>query len=264
MARIKNNSDYNNPFAVRLRELIEEKDVKHREVAEHIGVTRQTVGQYADGTTLPTLDKLLKMADYFNVPLDYMAGTGKVKSKNSDITAACDYLGLSEKAVAAIKAEVDRLARFDSIIYDRIPDDNIDILEGFLCNTGTPLQTIVGIISDIRLSRGVTKVLSYGPLERYKDSGVAYSMAHSRLKIEEFNANNKLFALCNIAADKATCLLTAQELAKLENANTVEDVYKISKELSYYPLNAEIDFYYSALLEKAVLEEKELYSQSEV
>lgn len=265
MARVKNNSDYNNPFAVRLRELIEEKDVKHREVAENIGVTRQTVGQYADGTTLPTLDKLLKMADYFDVPLDYMAGTGKVKSKNSDITAACDYLGLSEKAVAAMKAEIDLIIAREVVLGERNPSEALDTLECFLCETDRPLQHIVFIIDKVRLCKDIIKFLSYGPLEKYKDSFVAQVMARDRLKIEEFSANNDFFISCDFAAEKLPSLLTSQELTKLENANTVEDVYKISKELSYFPLNAEIDFYYSALLEKAILEERnKLNSQSEV
>ena len=113
MARVKNNCDYNNPFAVRLRGLIEEKGVKHREVAENIGVTRQTIGQYADGTTLPTLDKLLKMAEYFNVPLDYIAGTGHTKSNNADIAAACDYLGINEKAATGLKANIDKIKMYE-------------------------------------------------------------------------------------------------------------------------------------------------------
>lgn len=264
MARIKNNSDYNNPFAVRLRELIEEKNVKHREVAENIGVTRQTVGQYADGTTLPTLDKLLKMADYFNVPLDYMAGTGKVKSKNSDITAACDYLGLSEKAVAAIKSEIDLIIAREVVLGERNHSEALDTLESFLCETDRPLQNVVGIIDRVRLCKDIVKLFSYGPLEKYKDSFVAQTLAGNRLKIEEFSANNDFFEAFDFVSEKLPSLLTTQELAKLENANTVEDVYKISKELSYYPLKAEIDFFYSALLEKAILEERnELNSQSE-
>lgn len=256
MARVKNNCDYNNPFAVRLRELIDEKGVKHREVAENIGVTRQTVGQYADGTTLPTLDKLLKMAEYFDVPLDYIAGTGKAKSKNADIAAVCDYLGLNEKAILSMKKEIDLIIAHEVVLGERDASDALKTLECFLCNSDRPLQTIVRIIEDIRLCNDTKTFLSCDFLERYKDSSVAQSMAADRLKIEEFNASRILFELCNVTADKLPCLLTSQELSVLEKSNTVAEVYNQSKTLSYYPLQAEIEFYYSALLEKAILEEK--------
>ena len=91
--------DYNSVFSRRLRSLIEEKNISKQKLADEIGVSRQAISQYCDGSTVPNADKLLKIAEYFNVSLDYLVGKTEAKTDNKDVKFICDYTGLNEKAI---------------------------------------------------------------------------------------------------------------------------------------------------------------------
>ena len=91
---------YNAPFPTNLRTLLDERKSTITALARELGITRQAVSQYADGTGQPNADKLKRIADYFNVSTDWLLGrAGGVKSLNADISAVGKYTGLSEAAI---------------------------------------------------------------------------------------------------------------------------------------------------------------------
>lgn len=65
-----------NPFAIRLRFLMRKQNTKQTELSELLGVTRQSIGKYADGSSLPPVDKIIELANYYNVSTDYILGVG--------------------------------------------------------------------------------------------------------------------------------------------------------------------------------------------
>lgn len=93
---------YNEIMPKRIRELIAEKKVTQNAIATEIGVTRQAISQYCDGSTIPNADKLLKLSQYFNVSADYLLGETDAKTNDKDIQAICDYTGLNEKVITAL------------------------------------------------------------------------------------------------------------------------------------------------------------------
>ena len=91
---------YNAPFPTNLRTLLDEKKSTITALARELGITRQAVSQYADGTGQPNADKLKRIADYFNVSTDWLLGrAGGVKSLDADVSAVGQYTGLSEDAI---------------------------------------------------------------------------------------------------------------------------------------------------------------------
>ena len=111
--------DYDSVFSSRLRSLIEEKNISKQKLADEIGVSRQAISQYCDGSTVPNADKLLKIAEYFNVSLDYLVGNTESKTPiNTDegqlIRSICDYTGLSEKAVKTLNGKSGTLGELRS------------------------------------------------------------------------------------------------------------------------------------------------------
>ena len=90
---------YESLFSTRLRELIDNKGVSKQTISAEIGVSRQAISQYCDGSTVPNADKLLKIADYFGVSLDYLVGRTDTPTTDRALRAVCDYTGLSEKAI---------------------------------------------------------------------------------------------------------------------------------------------------------------------
>lgn len=101
MARNKKPDDsYNAPFPSALRGLLNDRKETQGDIAAVTGKTRQTVSQYYNGISEPSYDTLVKIADHFDVSLDYLLGrTGEPHRKPS----AVDELCLSPKAVENIK-----------------------------------------------------------------------------------------------------------------------------------------------------------------
>ncbi|NLI59583.1 MAG: helix-turn-helix transcriptional regulator [Clostridium sp.] len=58
----------------KLKELRKEKGVTQNEVAKLLGVDRSTYGKYETGDSTPDADKLMWLAEYFNVSVDYLLG----------------------------------------------------------------------------------------------------------------------------------------------------------------------------------------------
>ena len=58
----------------RLRDLREDKDMNQTQIADILGIKQTVYSRYERGfQTIPT-EHLIKLADYYNVSLDYIAG----------------------------------------------------------------------------------------------------------------------------------------------------------------------------------------------
>jgi len=105
MAKVRKGDHYYSDFAVRLREQMDaEPKTRQTELAAKIGVSRQTVSQYADGSTQPSPDTLLLIAKYFKVSTDYLVGRVAEPTQNVELQQVCEYTGLTEGAVKTLKS----------------------------------------------------------------------------------------------------------------------------------------------------------------
>lgn len=59
---------------MRLKELRKQKKVNQTEIAKYLNTTQVTYGRYELETCEPTIETLTKLADYYNVSLDYLVG----------------------------------------------------------------------------------------------------------------------------------------------------------------------------------------------
>ena len=113
---------YNSHFAETLRSLMEERKTTQKELAAFVGIRPQSLAQYCSGETQPNGDKLLKIAEYFNVTVDYLL-TGTVIEN----IPVYEMLGLSEHTVQNIKLvrdgyfedTPDMLAMLDCLLADK-------------------------------------------------------------------------------------------------------------------------------------------------
>ena len=102
MARNKSSIEekYNAPFPTALRALMEERGKTQENIANAARKTRQTISQYVNGISEPGYDVLVKIADYFDVSVDYLLGRTGDPNR---LPSATDELGLSDEAVERIK-----------------------------------------------------------------------------------------------------------------------------------------------------------------
>lgn len=119
-------------FHERLKELKDKSGKTQAAIAEDLGMTPQSFSYYLNGRE-PSYDTLIKIANYFNVPIDYLLGVAKAKkAENEPIIEA---LGLTEKSIASIKL----VAAYDSIEPGNDNRPMLEILNLFLEEETLPL-----------------------------------------------------------------------------------------------------------------------------
>ena len=57
---------------MRLSELMKKNNIQQQEMAEILNVSRASIYKYQQGKAEPSIEGLVKIADYFNVSLDYL------------------------------------------------------------------------------------------------------------------------------------------------------------------------------------------------
>ncbi len=61
-------------FNIRLKNLREDHDLTQAQAAEIIGTSQQHYGKYESGKVMIPFDRVIKLAEYYGVSLDYIAG----------------------------------------------------------------------------------------------------------------------------------------------------------------------------------------------
>lgn len=80
-------------FAKRLAELRESKNISQRELAEVLGITRQSISLYEKAERNINIELLTKIAKYFNVSTDYLLGISDVLCVDEDAGEAVCKIG---------------------------------------------------------------------------------------------------------------------------------------------------------------------------
>lgn len=102
---IQNIVEYNKAFPTALRQIMQEHGTTQEELAAALGVKRQTISGYADGSSSPNWEGIAAIAQYFDVSADWLLGASDVRTTQADIKAICEYTGLSEGSLKAILRE---------------------------------------------------------------------------------------------------------------------------------------------------------------
>ena len=93
--------NYNLPFPTRFRELLAERDINQQEIADFVGVKRQTIAQWKDGKTVPDIYNFQKLIEFFKLPYEYLLGETDSRAKENIDMA--NTLGLSDEAISTLK-----------------------------------------------------------------------------------------------------------------------------------------------------------------
>ena len=72
----------------RIKKLRQEKGVYQADLAKYLGLKQQTISAYENGTNEPDLKTLSKMANFFDVSIDYLIGRSNVRDPADKIAQA--------------------------------------------------------------------------------------------------------------------------------------------------------------------------------
>ena len=68
-------------FAQRIKQLRKEKNLKQQQLADQFSVKLRTYQGYEYGESYPEVAKLVAIADFFDVSLDYLVGRSEVRER---------------------------------------------------------------------------------------------------------------------------------------------------------------------------------------
>lgn len=135
----------------RLKSLREEKGISQEDLATALGISRLSVGNYERSIRTPEAETIIKIAKYFGVSSDYLLGLSDVKTADTDLKAACEYTGLSEKALRTLRV----MKADDQTIENYVPSKwygDLRILDEIICDK-THLWTICHNLAQIKIMR---------------------------------------------------------------------------------------------------------------
>jgi transcriptional regulator with XRE-family HTH domain len=113
------------PFGIRLKELLTASGDtgETRKLSEVLDVSQVAIRQWTNNNNLPTVDKMLKVAEYFDVSVDWLMGArSDAKTPNVEVQAIVERYGLREGALAQLEEYVARI-RENEQYYREINED---------------------------------------------------------------------------------------------------------------------------------------------
>lgn len=83
MMTSKKEDGYNKLLPTRIRAIMDKRKMKQKDLAEKSGISRQSIGYYADGSNIPNAEVLAKIAKALDVSADYLLGLSDDESPKS-------------------------------------------------------------------------------------------------------------------------------------------------------------------------------------
>ena len=89
----------------RIKDLREDRDLRQSDAAKATGIDQRTLSNYETGKTNPDSYALIKLADFFDVSIDYLVGrTNIMRDDASDVAAALENARKAlDEAIAALR-----------------------------------------------------------------------------------------------------------------------------------------------------------------
>jgi len=99
-------------FTERLKSLRKENNITQKKLSDEINVSASTIGLYEQGRRSPDNETLTKIADYFEVTINYLLGRTNQKYFRADETISFHSKGkLSDEDMKMVRDLIDRLVK---------------------------------------------------------------------------------------------------------------------------------------------------------
>jgi len=144
---------YNSPLNSRIRDLLKDKNIKPDDFANVLGVSTEAVRLWCAGYARPDIDKLLFIANYFNVSVNYLLGQTDSQSTEADIQAIGDYTGLNDEAIQ--KLHEFEIKKNDDSVYKY----SLEFINVFLSHNHTfnLLLEVASYIDSVKMTAYIEK-----------------------------------------------------------------------------------------------------------
>lgn len=94
-------------FHERLKAIREKKDIKQKDAADKVGIKNNTLSSYESGDRKPDYDTLIKLADLYEVSVEYLLRGKSNEKEESGNLFFFDMDGLTGEEIEDIKRHID-------------------------------------------------------------------------------------------------------------------------------------------------------------
>jgi len=101
-------------FAQRVKQLRKQKHLTGEQLGNILGITKTGISYWENGKSVPDNEMLLKLADFFDVSIDYLLGNTDIETKVDKNTYYGDY----DDVVEYLKDKPERLDIYKRILND--------------------------------------------------------------------------------------------------------------------------------------------------
>lgn len=111
-------------FNQRLKQLRESKGLTQSQLAEELSIGRASISNYELNSRIPDLDVLVKIADYFGVTIDYLAGKSNFKDNKSQGMFSKEELEIFSKIDEKIATQlIERIETLKKVLLNLCNQD---------------------------------------------------------------------------------------------------------------------------------------------
>lgn len=157
--------DYMEKVSKRIVSLREEKGETQQELADAIGITRQSLSRYEIAARTINIEVLGALAQHFGVSADYLLGLSDVRSTEQDMQAACEMTGLSEETITKLKADTPAAWAVDVLMCSYVSTQD----DSFVKEKASPLDLISQYIFSAFVSEDIATELVQLELNKKAD-----------------------------------------------------------------------------------------------
>lgn len=93
-------------FASRIKYLRQSKELNQVQLAEKLGVKKQSISNWENDNIMPSVEMVVKIADFFHVSTDYLLGRD---AQGVDAVSMLDVTGLTPRQIKHIQQIVNDL-----------------------------------------------------------------------------------------------------------------------------------------------------------
>lgn len=94
-------SDKEISFKARFKQIVGDT-TRHEEIADKVNASRQNVGNWLNGKSMPSASALVEIARAYNVSVDWLLCVSDTRTIDKDVKFVQDCTGLSEKSVISL------------------------------------------------------------------------------------------------------------------------------------------------------------------
>lgn len=97
-------------FAIRIKNLRLSRELNQVQLAEKLGVKKQSISNWENDNIMPSIDMLIRIADFFHVSTDYLLGRDV---QDPSAPQMIDMTGLTPRQIEHIQYIIDDLRNIE-------------------------------------------------------------------------------------------------------------------------------------------------------